>query len=274
MLKVSQLIIYPIKSMGGIEVTTARVTDRGFQYDRRWMLVDEHDRFISQREVPEMALLQVTIAENGLLVSNKVHGSSLMISFQPQTDEFAEVIIWDDRCAGQFVSHEADLWFTEILGINCRLVYMPDNAIRATEAEYTPAGHITSLSDGYPFLLVGQTSLDDLNKRLAEPLPMDRLRPNIVFTGGEPFAEDLMKSFTIGNIQFNGVKLCARCPVTTIDQQTGERGKEPLKLLSAYRKRNNKVYFGQNLIHEGIGEISVGDEIKVSQFNDEQRFFI
>ena len=274
MLKVSRLFIYPVKSMGGIEVSTALVTDRGFQHDRRWILVDAHNRFISQREVPEMALLQVTLTEAGLLVSYKKHSSSILIPFQPQTDEFAEVIIWDDQCPGQFVSHEADLWFSEILGINCRLVYMPDNSIRPTEAEYTPVGHITSLSDGYPFLLVGQASLDDLNQRLDEPLPMDRFRPNIVFTGGEPFAEDLMKSFTIGNIQFNGVKLCARCPVTTIDQETGERGKEPLKLLSAYRKRNNKVYFGQNLIHEGKGEINVGDEIKVYQFNEEERFFI
>ena len=274
MLKVSQLIIYPIKSMGGIELNTARVTDRGFQFDRRWMLVDPHNRFISQREVPEMALLQVTIAEAGLKVSYIGHNLPVMIPFQPQTDEFADVIIWDDQCPGQFVSDEADHWFSEILGINCRLVYMPDSSIRPTEAKYTPEGHVTSLSDGYPFLLVGQASLDDLNQRLDEPLPMDRFRPNIVFTGGEPFAEDLMKRFSIGNIQFNGVKLCARCPVTTIDQQTGARGKEPLKLLSAYRKRNNKVYFGQNLIHEGRGEISVGDEINVYQFNDEERFFI
>ncbi len=260
--------------MGGISVKSALVTDRGFENDRRWMLVDEHNRFISQREVAEMALLEVTITDAGLTVRKKGRHSSVMIPFKPQTNEFAEVIIWDDQCPAQFVSPEADLWFKNTLGINCRLVYMPDSSFRATEAEYTPTGYLTSLSDGYPFLLVGQASLDDLNKHLSEPLPMGRFRPNIVFTGGEAFAEDLMKSITIGDILFNGVKLCARCPVTTIDQDTGERGKEPLKLLSAYRKRNNKVYFGQNLIHDGAGTISLGDEIHVLQFNDEERFFI
>jgi len=274
MLKVSQLFIYPIKSMGGIEVDSALVTDRGFQYDRRWMLVDENNVFISQREVPQMALMKIKITAAGLEVYHQPKSSTITIPFKPQTEKFTTVFIWDDNCIAQYVGHETDKWFQEMLGIKCRLVFMPDSSFRPTDYKYTPHGHVTSLSDGYPFLVIGQASLDELNSRLPEPLSMNRFRPNIVFTGAEPFAEDQMKELTIGNILFKGVKLCARCPITTIDQGTGERQKEPLKLLSTFRKRDNKVYFGQNLIHEGIGAITRGDELRIIERHDDERFFI
>jgi uncharacterized protein len=274
MLQVSELFVYPIKSMAGIPVNKAWVTDRGFEYDRRWMLVDENNRFISQREVPEMALMKIKISDQGLDVTYQPKSSSIIIPFEPQTDEFAEVTIWDDTCPGQFVSREVDKWFGDMLGIHCRLVYMPDGSIRPTDPKYTPDGHVTSYSDGYPFLIIGQAALDDLNSRLAEPLPMNRFRPNIVFTGGDPFSEDLMHSFTISDIQFHGIKLCARCPIPTIDQETLAKGKEPLKTLARYRFRDNKIFFGQNLIHEGSGEISIGDLIEVSQLHVEGRFKI
>jgi len=260
--------------MGGIALKNAQVTDRGFEHDRRWMLVDENNMFISQREVPEMALMNISIEKNGLKVAYRPQNSSIIIPFEPQTNEFAEVTIWDDTCTGQFVSSEADQWFSKMLGSSCRIVYMPDNSHRITDQRYTPENSITSFSDAYPFLIIGQSSLDDLNKRLAGPLSMNRFRPNIVFTGGEPFAEDLMHSFTIGNIQFYGVKLCARCVITTIDQTTIEQGKEPLKTLARYRFKNNKIMFGQNLVHEGIGEIVVGDELRVLKLNDDERFLM
>ncbi|MFI5160926.1 MAG: MOSC domain-containing protein [Sphingobacteriales bacterium] len=274
MLQVSELYIYPIKSMGGIPVKNVHVTDRGFEYDRRWMLVDENNLFISQREVPEMALIKITVEEYGLKVTYLPLSSSLLVPFKPQTDEFAEMFIWDDTCTGQFVSAQADQWFSEMLAVNCRLVYMPDNSHRITDQRYTPENSITSFSDAYPFLIIGQSSLDDLNSRLAEALPMNRFRPNIVFTGGKPFAEDLMHSFTIGEMQFYGVKLCARCIMPTIDQETIKQGKEPLKTLARYRFKNNKIMFGQNLVHEGTGEIAVGDELCVLKLNDEERFLM
>jgi uncharacterized protein len=260
--------------MGGIALKNSQVTDRGFEYDRRWMLVDENNLFISQREVPGMALMNISIENEGLKVTYLPLDSSLVIPFKPQTDEFAQVFIWDDTCTGQFVSPEADSWFSQMLGVNCRMVYMPDDSHRITDQRYTPENSITSFSDAYPFLIIGQSSLDDLNMRLAGPLPMNRFRPNIVFTGGEPFAEDLMHSFTIGNILFYGVKLCARCVITTIDQMTIEQGKEPLKTLARYRFKNNKIMFGQNLAHEGIGEISIGDELRILKLNDDERFLI
>jgi uncharacterized protein YcbX len=260
--------------MGGIAVKNARVTDRGFEHDRRWMLVDDNNQFISQREVHEMALMHIEIKAQGLRVSYLPDNSSVIIPFTPQTSEFAEVTIWDDTCTGQFVSNEANQWFSRMLGINCRLVYMPDDTLRITDQRYTPENSITSFSDAYPFLVIGQASLDDLNSRLAQPLPMNRFRPNIVFTGGEPFSEDLMHSLMIGDVKFHGVKLCARCNIPAIDQGTAVQGKEPLKTLARYRFKNNKIMFGQNLAHEGTGEIAVGDELRVLKLNEDERFLI
>lgn len=272
MLQVSQLYIYPVKSLGGIAVNNARITDRGFEYDRRWMLVDPDNLFISQREVPQLALMKVLIADNGIRVNYTGKNACFTIPFQPVTNEFAHVTIWDDVCVGQFVSSEADQWFSSMLDMPCRLVYMPDETARITDRQYDTRNTITSFSDAYPFLIIGQASLDDLNSLLNEPLPMNRFRPNIVFTGGAPFQEDEMHTFTIGNIRFYGIKLCARCVVTTIDQLTAGKGKEPLKTLARYRSMNNKILFGQNLVHEGEGEIAVGDKLEVLKLNQEDRF--
>lgn len=233
MLRVSQLFVYPIKSMGGVELTEARVTDRGFEHDRRWMLVDDNNRFLSQREFAQMALLKVSLHLDGLLVTHAVLGSHAIIPYLPETNETGSFTIWDDTVSGQYVSTDADKWFSQILNTKCRLVYMPDDSERIVdpEAKYVSEKKLTSFSDAYPFLMIGQSSLDDLNDRLEIKLPIDRFRPNIVFTGAEAYAEDTMASFTIGNIQFNGSKLCARCNVPTIDQDTAIAAKEPTRTL-------------------------------------------
>ncbi|MCJ8208294.1 MOSC domain-containing protein [Mucilaginibacter sp. RS28] len=263
MLQVSQLFIYPIKSLGGIELTEAEVTDRGLKYDRRWLLVDENNRFLSQREHAQMALFKLQLTEDGLQVTYK--NEMLLVPFHPQTTDIETVTIWDDSCRATRVSDEADEWFTKHLTIRCRLFYMPDDSHRRVDERYARYDEITSFSDAYPFLLIGQASLDDLNKRLGDELPMDRFRPNIVFTGGEPYQEDELKAFEINGISFFGVKLCARCVMTTIDQQTAAKGAEPLKILSNYRRHNNKIMFGQNLLHSGGGLIRKGDEIKITR---------
>ena len=265
MLTVSELFIYPIKSLGGIALTSATVTDRGFQYDRRWMLVDGQNNFITQRAFPKMALLQVQVVENGLTVQHKITGDAISIPFVPETNATAMVQIWDDTCMVQFVSNWADQWFSRMLSITCRLVFMPDSSYRKVEEEYATNNEITSLSDGYPFLLIGQSSLDDLNYRLTETLPMNRFRPNIVFVGGHAFIEDRLEHFTINDIHFYGVKLSSRCQVTTINQSNGAINQEPLQTLALYRRKNKKVYFGQNLLHRGKGIVQVGDEIFVHE---------
>jgi len=273
-MQVSQLFIYPIKSLKGIAVTAARVTERGFEHDRRWMLVDENNRFLSQREAPKMALLKVELQDDGLLISSGLSGGSVLAPYKPVINEPCKVTVWDDTCNAQYVSIEADEWFTRILGRKCRLVYMPDNSMRPVDEKYAPAGYITSFADGYPYLLIGQATLDDLNSRLTEALPMNRFRPSIVFTGAKPFEEDVINNFSIGGIDFYGVKLCARCIITTIDQTNALKAKEPLKTLATYRRRNNDVYFGQNLIHKGEGIVAVGDIIEVKNYHHEEKFMI
>jgi len=275
MLQISELYIYPIKSLPGIAVKAARVTEKGFEYDRRWMLVDENNLFISQREAPQMTQLLVSIKNDGLHIKHKINGELLIVPFDsPSSSNKETVTIWDDSCEAEYVSNDADDWFTSALGINCRLVYMPDDCKRIVDQRYAPGNSVTSFSDAYPFMIIGQASLDDLNSRLTEALPMDRFRPNIVFTGGEPYEEDMMGNFTIGNIDFYGVKLCARCIIPTINQQNATKGKEPLKTLAKYRQKNNKIYFGQNLVHNGEGIIAIGDEMHTMSLNNDEKFIV
>jgi uncharacterized protein len=264
MLTVSELYIYPIKSLGGISVSTAKISDRGFDLDRRWMLVDENNRFLTQREVPSMALLQVELTPVGLKVYHKQSPDlTINIPVLPETKEEVAVEIFEDNCTAIFVSEIADEWFSQMLPVNCRLVYMPDSTKRLVDKNYAQDNEVTAFSDGYPILIIGQSSLDDLNKRLAEPLPINRFRPNIVFTGGAPNEENVMMHFTINSVNFFGVKLCARCTITTVDQYDASKSVEPLRTLASYRQKNNKVYFGQNLLHHGSGSIHVGDKIEV-----------
>ncbi len=271
MLKISGLFIYPIKSLGGISLNKAQVTSRGLEHDRRWMLVDEHNRFLSQREIPEMALLYVELTANGLLVMHKKKPEEyIAIPFLFDAREEAVCTVWDDECQAEFVDTEIDKWFTRILNVKCRLVYMPKNSKRMVDQRYAGPDQITSFADAYPFLLVGDASLEDLNGRLKEPVLMDRFRPNIVFSGGEAFQEDQLSHFQIGDLNFYGVKPCARCPVINIDQESGISSKEPTKIMAGYRKKNNKIYFGQNLVHDGEGSLNLGDELVIKKLKPEK----
>ena len=264
MLQISHLFIHPIKSLGGIEIQNAQLTDRGLEHDRRWMLVDEHNQFLTQRTFPRMALLKTALKENKLIVFENDHiEDSLTLDLTPTLGEKLQVDVWDDNCEAHHISTTADVWFSKKLQRNVKLVYMPDSSRRPVDGKYALQNDITNFSDGYPVLIIGQSSLDDLNSRLNETIPMNRFRPNIVFTGGVPYQEDEMKYFKINGLHFYGVKPCGRCVMTTINQETSIAGKEPLRTLSMYRSANNKVNFGQNLLHTGIGRIQVGDEIRL-----------
>ncbi len=265
MVSISQLYIYPIKSLGGIEVTSAGVTNRGLQNDRRFMLVDENNLFLTQREHRTMALLRTAIEGNELIVYHKDNPSEkLRLPLVPKPSTLTITVkVWDDYCEGQYINQEADSWFSEKINFPCRLVYMPESTKRKVDPLYALNDDITNFSDGYPVLLIGQSSLDDLNSRMEETLPMNRFRPNIVVTGSRPFEEDTMEHFSVDGINFYGVKLCARCVVTTTNQDTGDAGKEPLKTLALYRRIDKKVLFGQNVLCHGDGIIRVGDEVKI-----------
>ncbi|MBC7936869.1 MAG: MOSC domain-containing protein [Rhizobacter sp.] len=263
MTRISAIYIYPIKSLGGIELNASAITRRGLEHDRRWMLVDEKNEFLTQRAYPQMALLKTAINIDSIIVyhCNKPE-DVIKLPLYPAAKETITVRVWDDYCEAQYAAEAINKWFTQKLGIGCKAVYMPDESKRKLDPDYAlSAEDITSFSDGYPILLVSEASLEDLNSKLQIAVPMDRFRPNIVITGTNAFAEDTMKHFTINHSNFYGVKLCGRCAVTTTNQQTGERGKEPLKTLASYRTINNKVCFGQNIICESGGKISVGDEI-------------
>lgn len=267
MLKLSEIYIYPVKSLGGIRLEEAEVTDRGLQYDRRWMLIDENNRFISQREYPQLALFEVAIKDSNLVITNKKNGKILTVSNSLINSDSSSinVTVWDDEVVACEVSKKANDFFTQAIGMSARLVYMPDESQRKTETDYSLKGdEITSFSDGYPILIIGQSSLNDLNNRLAEPITINRFRPNFVFTGGTEFEEDEWHEFKVGNIKFFGVKPCGRCILTTIDPLTGEKkGKEPLLTLNRYRKASNKILFGQNVLISQLGRVSVGDKIDV-----------
>ena len=266
MLQLSEIYIYPIKSLGGIRLENSNITSRGLENDRRFMLVDENGRFLSQREYPQLAVFQTEIEGDILLITNKKSDQNLRISLSQNSQlPSLSVTIWDDKVSAIEVSKEASDWFTQALKIPTRLVYMNEESQRKIEPEYSLSGEeITSFSDGYPILIIGQSSLNDLNNRLDNPLNINRFRPNFVFTDGEPFEEDAWHEFTVGDVRFFGVKPCARCIMTTIDQETSEKsGKEPLLTLNKYRKAGDKILFGQNVLIIQLGTVSVGNDVTV-----------
>ncbi len=263
----TEIYIYPIKSLGGIALKQALVTERGLQYDRRWLLIDENNRFLTQREHTLMALLRVKIEGNNLIIWHKTNQiEPLTVRLEPTNfseNDLINVQIWDDEVQAIPVNEKADAWFTTVLGAKTRLVYMPDESKRLVDKNYAINQEITSFSDAYPLLIIGQEALNLLNSQLEEKLPINRFRPNLVFSGGQPHEEDTWYEFMVGATSFFGVKPCARCVMTTINQDSAELGKEPLKTLATYRRHNNKILFGQNLLPAHVGMIAVGDVIEV-----------
>ncbi|MDH4460626.1 MAG: MOSC domain-containing protein [Flectobacillus sp.] len=266
MITLSEIWIYPIKSLGGISLNEANVTERGLEYDRRWLLVDDAGVFLTQRQYASLALFSVALTEDGFLeVTNRKSNQSLSFSTQQYSNKQVEVKVWDDMIWANEVSEEVSLWFSNQLDKQVHLVYMPDSSKRAIDPRYAQTDvDITSFADGYPFLLIGQSSLDDLNNRLESAVTMNRFRPNFVVKGASPYQEESWYEFQLGAVDFWGVKPCARCILITINPVTGERtSSEPLATLSKYRKVGNKVLFGQNVIPKSLGKLQVGDVIKV-----------
>ncbi len=263
MLTLSAIYIYPVKSLGGISVDSAYADKQGLKYDRRYLLVDETRMFITQRDFPQLALLKLSIIENGFKVLNNLDSSQTVIPFESDSKENLSVKIWDDVCNAVMVSKDLNNWFSSAINKKCYLVYMPDDEKRLVEKKYINEEHIVSFADAYPFLIIGQASLEDLNSRLQRPVPMNRFRTNFVFTGGNPYEEDNWKDFKISDTKFKAVKPCARCVITTTDQDTAEPSVEPLKTLSDYRKINNKVMFGMNVVCNKPGLVSINQKIEL-----------
>jgi uncharacterized protein YcbX len=270
---ISALHYYPVKSCAGIEISSAQIDKRGIKDDRGWLVVTPNNKFVTQREIPKMALIKVTVNGDTGTRSLKMEAEGMSplavpehtsVSTQDGLEE-RRVTVWND--SGLKAIDQGDSaaeWLSKFLGTELRLVRMSDDGVREVKAEMpdAPASQV-GFQDGYPFLIISIASLDDLNSRLEEPLPMNRFRPNIVVEGAEPFAEDNWQTIKIGDVTFECDKLCARCVITTIDQKTAKKNKEPLKTLATFRLIDNQAMFGQNAIHLNPGIIKVNDEIKV-----------
>ena len=259
----SDIYIYPVKSLTGIRVSSWPVVETGFMYDRKWMLVDAERQFLSQRRLPRMALIKTAFADEKLVLSAPGM-DNLSLSPAPTTGDIINSTIWHDQVDTIAISTEADQWFSRFLAVECRLVYLPDTAMRPVNPNFAKPEDQTALSDGFPFLLVSENSLAALNQAMQLDLVMARFRPNLVISGCDAFAEDFWRQITIGTIGFRLPKPCSRCSVPTIDPATGKTGKEPLTTLNRLRKWENKVYFGQNALHDGLGVLSVGDRVQIN----------
>ncbi|NPA26423.1 MAG: MOSC domain-containing protein [Chloroflexi bacterium] len=269
-LQVQGLWVYPVKSFQGMRVPRWPVEPLGLRFDRRWMLVDPQGRFLSQRRLPAMARLRAYLAYHDAqaghprLVLYDAAGEAFEVPMPNPTGPRLRVRVWKDEVEALWVSREADAWLAARLGADVRLVYFPDDAHRPLSPRYGYPGEGTTFTDGYPILLITQGSLDDLNRRLTQPVGAERFRPNVLLGPTEPYAEDTWHRIRIGRVSVRVVKPCTRCVITTLDPRTGQRlGKEPLATLATYRRGRGGVLFGQNAVPEGEGLWEVGQRVTV-----------
>ncbi len=258
----TELWRYPVKSCAGDRLLHSDVDKFGLQYDRRWMVVDLQGRFMTQRNYPAMCLISARIEAGKLYLSGQ-HGARF--SCDPAcADQARQVMIRQESCPAWDCGDLAAEWMSAQLNNECRLVYFPPQGERQIHRDYAQPGQMTAYSDGFPLLLISQASLDDLNQRLAQPVSMLRFRPNLVVAGSEAYAEDGWKRLRIGELELQLVKPCNRCVMPNIDPDTAEVGKEPLATLSGYRQAaDKKVYFGQNVIAQGLGKLQQGMQVEV-----------
>jgi len=260
--RVTRLTVYPVKGLAGQVLEEVEVQDRGFAWDRRWMLVGDDHRFLSQRQLPKMAAIKAAVTGEELVLS---HGDSqITVPVKPPEKAFKiEATIWNDQVEAMFLA-DAGQWLSETLHHRCDLVFMPETTRRAVNPAFAQAGDIVGFADAYPVLLVGEASVVDLNTRLSAPVPIDRFRPNIVVSSLKPFVEDEWGELEVGSTLLCGAKASDRCSVPTIDQLTGEpTGPEPIRTLSGYRRFGNGVYLGQNLTVRRKGRIALNDVVRV-----------
>jgi hypothetical protein len=263
-LRLASLHLYPIKSLGGMAVTGAALSDKGLLHDRRWMLVDGEGRFLTQRELPAMALFHTEPLVDGFRVRDTRDGAHLDLPWTLDAAHTRMCSVWSDRVRCIPAPSDCNAWFSERCSAPLELVYQPDSTRRRTDGRYAHA--LTSLSDGFPYLVANSASLKDLNERGEREqgaawaqVGMDRFRPNLVVAGALPWAEDAWRALQVGGVRFELVKPCARCVVVNTDQATGARSTEPLRTLATFRNKGNKVLFGMNAVCADAGTVRVGD---------------
>ena len=257
MITISELFIYPIKSCGGLSVSSFALDRFGPEHDRRWLIVDETGMQITQREMPRMALIKPTLNHGGLRLNYL--NSELSVD-TPTHGAPTAVQVWADRVQAFDAGSQAAEFVSNVLERPARLVWMPETTYRPVDQNYAKNNETVSFADGFPLLLISQASLDDLNTRLDQAVPMNRFRPNIVVTGCEAFAEDTWSSLQSSHCEFTVAKACSRCVMPSIDQTTAEKNSAILRALASYRRgKDGQTYFGQNLLYQSDARISVGD---------------
>lgn len=270
-MKVVDLNIYPVKSMGGVSVPQINLDRFGPQWDRRWMLVNPDGQFITQREEARMALISASMdAQNDgtrlMIQAGNLEAKSVGIN--SISGEKKRVTVWGDTCEGELINPELDRYLSEFLELECQLVYMPEATQRLVDTNYASSGETVGFADGFPILLISTASLDAINSDLEQPVTMQNFRPNIVVDGCESFAEDEWHNIRIGDVAMQVVKPCSRCVIPSINPQTAEKDSAVLRVLNKQRKRDDgKVYLGQNVIYQLDSQetpsISVGDSVLV-----------
>ncbi|MGD9684568.1 MAG: MOSC domain-containing protein [Candidatus Obscuribacterales bacterium] len=265
-IRVTAINLFPVKSLGGIALSRAEIDHRGLLLDRAFMVVKPDGNFLTQREIPKMSLVEVEVLsfETGSIKLSAPGMAPITIGGYRAETPTSTVTVWGDDCQAVDQGDEAGAWLSAFLARDCRLVRMADSHRRSVRHDGEEQNTI-AFQDGYPLLIISEASLRDLNERLPEPVLMNRFRPNIVIEGCQAFQEDSFKSIRIGSIHFDLLEPCARCTVTTIDQATAGRGQEPLRTLSSYRQKDNKVLFGMNAVHRDSGVVKVGDLVEIMQ---------
>ena len=259
----SSLHLYPIKSTAPLEVETAVVEPRGLRNDRRWMVVDDGNRFLTGRQLPRLTLVRALPGARGL--SLEAPGMpSLQVPF-PAIIATVPVVVWKSEVDARPAGAPADAWLSEFLQQPVRLVHMDAGVTRPMTDVHSQLGDEVSFADAFPMLLISRAALDGLNERLAKPVSMLQFRPNLVVDGAVAHAEDGWKRIRIGAVEFDVAKPCMRCIFTTVDPARGERDPdgEPLRTLVGYRRTADGVAFGQNLIPRSLGTLRIGDAVEV-----------
>lgn len=259
--RLAAIRIYPLKSAAGIEVEAAAVDEVGLEWDRRWMLVDDAGRFMSQRTHPRMALLRVAMDDERVRVTVKDEPArgvfDLALDPPDASGGHEEIHVWYGGRYAVDCGPEYAAWFSDFMERRCRLVraVAPSGLDRTDTSGKVRAG----FADAEPALVISTASLADLNARLDVPLPMNRFRPNLVIEGVDAYGEDGMVRVRIGDVGVHLIRPCIRCALTTVDQETAQTGKEPLRTLATYRRvPDGNVAFGMNARFENAGTVRVG----------------
>ncbi len=259
---VSQLYIYPVKSLGGVALDTMQLVDGGPAWDRRWMVVDAEGRFLTQRQYPKLVQLEVALEiETATIRLTAPQVEPLLLPLTAANDLTQSVVIWKDSVRAVYGGEAAQRWISAYLGIAARFVYLPDSELRVADQAFAQPGDVVSFADGFPLLLISEASLQNFNSHLDQPIAMQRFRPNIVVAGSSAYAEDSWCRLQLGQVDCRVVKPCARCVIPSINPASAQQEPQVARALARHRRGRGGVYFGQNLIHDATGEISIGDTV-------------